>query len=151
MYIMPHILTFHNLSYYIPWYPHVETTFPIHFPYTNGRSPSSGSRLPNGSWICSFWAAKSHAGITWSEMKATEVLRGWPNVAIAYSRHIDLYLVNGIIMGYSIHLYNGVIYHNSGYSTYNIYRFLSGWWFFATPLKHDGLRQLGWHSQYMDK
>jgi hypothetical protein len=30
--------------------------------------------------------------------------------------------------------------------------FISGWWFQPTPLKHDGVRQLGWwHSQYMDK
>ena len=29
----------------------------------------------------------------------------------------------------------------------------SGWWFFATPLKNDGVRQLGWlfHSQYDGK
>ena len=29
---------------------------------------------------------------------------------------------------------------------------LTAWWFFATPLKHNGVRQLGWwNSQYMGK
>ena len=32
------------------------------------------------------------------------------------------------------------------------YKIVSGWWFFATPLKNDGVRQLGWwHSQLNGK
>ena len=39
------------------------------------------------------------------------------------------------------------------YSMENMkYVYIAGWWFFATPLKNDGVRQLGWwHSQHMEK
>ena len=40
----------------------------------------------------------------------------------------------------------------SQFTSATLVKDLSGWWFQPTPLKNDGLRQLGWwHSQYMKK
>ena len=37
-----------------------------------------------------------------------------------------------------------IIYHTSQYSLLKIHANYTCWWFFATPLKNHGVRQLGW-------
>ena len=47
------------------------------------------------------------------------------------------------------HQNGGLIWFNG---TVMGYKYISGWWLSPTPLKNDGLRQLGWwHSQYNGK
>ena len=156
--------THHTPIIYTSYTYHIPITFPFHLPLHHlGRCLSTTQALHLGIRIVGSWDrghkkgdimghTEYHAGWWFQPLWKILVMQMGPFFAICHGYPLVICYI-AIENGH----WNGEFYHEKNDGSFNSYvnvyqrvPLLVGGW--ATPLKNDGVRQLGWwHSQDMEQ